>query len=559
LSSILGKAWLPAIAVLAVFAIFAFGSQVRTAEADVIDVDVVDATFVNSDAFCDESDASDISNYSSSSLSSATGPLRLEVGDTLAICIETDTDLAGDVVDLDSNDYGEFTDAICSDEDGDGDDFEVNDDQCDDVTGLGSDDVQIPCGDAGPLSDCEGDADLAGDADILVFWDCEDEAGLTEITISQTDGPTDADLTNDVVSFWVMCFGHPDFIDVTASHSTVEIVPAIGSSAHSEITIALSADGLPVDEDDIEIDVSVPKCAIEIGNDNPDSSPLSDNWPADSGVVVSYPTAGPNDDRTVIDNIWFHADWNNCTPGDVVVTVVVEVDDGADLVDTVTIKIVGPPAFITATAAPDRLICGEKSTITVKVTDAIGQNVSNNTPVELISNWGSVIAGTGATLGFPGPGPVNPLASSAAATYNGVAVAYLLTSNNHVGPYEVVAAAGGTVGFYNPWEPGGEENSDPWWYDYGSNGLDRHDYNSTNALLYSGAPITTQVTVTCSLPAAPVAPTVTAPTTGTGSITPPNTGDAGLASSSSNAMLFVIVGAAAFVLAGIASVSYARR
>ncbi len=52
---------------------------------------------------------------------------------------------------------------------------------------------------------------------------------------------------------------------------------------------------------------------------------------------------------------------------------------------------------------------------------------------------------------------------------------------------------------------------------------------------------------------------VTAPVTGTGSITPPNTGDAGLASSSSNAMLFVIVGAAAFVLAGIASVSYARR
>jgi hypothetical protein len=198
----------------------------------------------------------------------------------------------------------------------------------------------------------------------------------------------------------------------------------------------------------------------------------------------------------------------------------------------------------------------------VKVTDAIGQNVSNNTRVELISNWGSVIAGTGATLGFPGTGPVNPLASSAAATYNGVAIAYLLTSNNHVGSYEVVAATGGTVGFYNPWEPGGEDLSDPWWSDFdddGADGLDRHDYIETNALLYTSAPITTQVTVTCSLPAAPVAPTVTAPQTGTGSITPPNTGDAGLASSSSNAMLFVIVGAAAFVLAGIASVSYARR
>ena len=79
------------------------------------------------------------------------------------------------------------------------------------------------------------------------------------------------------------------------------------------------------------------------------------------------------------------------------------------------------------------------------VKDALQQNVSDNTRVELISNWGSVIAGTGATLGFPGTGPVNPLASSAAATYNGVAIAYLLTSNNHVGAYEVVAAAGGTI------------------------------------------------------------------------------------------------------------------
>ena len=63
-----------------------------------------------------------------------------------------------------------------------------------------------------------------------------------------------------------------------------------------------------------------------------------------------------------------------------VVTVVIEVEGGADLVRTVTINVVGPPAFITATAAPDRLICGEKSTITVTVKDALQQNVSDNTP-----------------------------------------------------------------------------------------------------------------------------------------------------------------------------------
>jgi hypothetical protein len=189
--------------------------------------------------------------------------------------------------------------------------------------------------------------------------------------------------------FTIFCQGEPDTVTVTASPSTVEIVPAIGSSAHSRVTVTISSGGLPVDES-TEVDISVPKCAIEIGGSDPDSAPLVDS--TDDGDN----TASTSDDEdNVSDNAagtastltaWFHADWNACTPGDVVVTVTVEVDDGADIVRTVTIKVVGPPAFITATAAPTSLICGEKSTITVKVTDAIGQNVSDNTPVELISN-----------------------------------------------------------------------------------------------------------------------------------------------------------------------------
>ena len=39
-----------------------------------------------------------------------------------------------------------------------------------------------------------------------------------------------------------------------------------------------------------------------------------------------------------MDDIWFHADCNKCTPGDVVVTVVIEVEGGADIVRTVTIN-----------------------------------------------------------------------------------------------------------------------------------------------------------------------------------------------------------------------------
>jgi hypothetical protein len=568
LSSILGKAWLPAVAALALFAAFAFGNQVRTAEADVVDVDLVIATFLNDDTACDETGPFNIPANNSES-----NPLDIADDEILALCLEVDSNATGSIISADSNDHGQFIAAICGDEDDDGDDFEIPDDNCENVAGIGTDDIEIVCGAAAIVapapaaidgfSDCDDNVDAPGVGDVMLAWICEeDEAAVTEILISQT-GDLDAEI---IQSLWVRCQVEPDTVTVTATPSTVEIVPAVGSSAHSRILITLSGDGMPVSED-TEVDISVPKCAIEIGSNNPDSSPLTDSTDdgdntataSDDEDNVSDVTSGPNAGKASQLVAWFHADWNNCTPGDVVVTVTVEVDDGADIVRTVTIKVVGPPAFITATAAPDRLICGEKSTITVTVKDALQQNVSDNTRVELISNWGSVIAGTGATLGFPGTGPVNPLASSAAATYNGVAIAYLLTSNNHVGAYEVVAATGGTVGFYNPWEPGGEELSDPYFNDFGTNGLDRHDYQQTNALLYGGAPITTQVTVTCSLPAAPVAPTVTAPVTGTGSITPPNTGDAGLASSSSNAMLFVIVGAAAFVLAGIASVSYARR
>jgi hypothetical protein len=549
LSSILGKAWLPAIAVLAVFAMFAIGSQTRSAEAEVVWVEIVEATFLNDDDDCDETFLDGVGDFDS-----AADAFVLGVGEQLAICINVDNNDAGSVVSADSDDYGNFVAAYCSDEDADGDDFEIPDDECADAVGLSSDDIEIACGGAGDgdtLSLCSNDS---SEEDILLFWECEDEAGTTSIEIGQSG---DGDPLETIV-FWVHCAAQPDTVTVTATPTTVEIIPQIGSVAHSEITVAISGDGLPVDLDDLEIDYTVPKCAIEVGNDSPDTSPLTDSVPDDDDFVYATPTSGPNADKLVISNVWFHADWNNCTPGDVVVTVVVEVDDGADIVRTVTIKVVGPPAFITATAAPDKLICGEKSTITVKVTDAIGQNVSDNTQVELISNWGSVIAGTGATLGFPGTGPVNPLASSAAATYNGVAIAYLLTSNNHVGAYEVVAAAGGTTGLWGV--PGSEFPT--WWeddeyYHPPISSQDIHPHTWYNDL-YTGAPITTQVTVTCSLPAAP-APTVTAPTTGTGSITPPNTGDAGLASSSSNGMLFVIVGAAAFVLAGIASVSYARR
>jgi hypothetical protein len=253
-----------------------------------------------------------------------------------------------------------------------------------------------------------------------------------------------------------------------------------------------------------------------------------------------------------------------------------------NLVLTGTVTVVGPPASVRVAASPTSLQCGEKATITATVTDSVGQNVSDHTRVELVSNYGSTIGGTGATLGFPGVGPTNPLSSSAAETFSGVATAFLLTSTEHVGPYEVVVATGGSTGGYL-------QNASILSFlgQYGANnasnvnGGTSGNFSATDAILaalrdnqpgvfgqvgnFSTAPVSAQVTVTCSLPvaAAPAAPVIpippiAAPRTGEG-IRPPNTGDAGLADHSGNSMALVLAGVAAFVLAGVATVKFARR
>jgi hypothetical protein len=227
-------------------------------------------------------------------------------------------------------------------------------------------------------------------------------------------------------------------------------------------------------------------------------------------------------------------------PGPANVTADIEIS-GPDIRASTVVTVVGPPAFITMTAAPSKLVCGEKATVLVTVTDAINQKVSDHTRVELVTNYGGVLGGTGATLAFPGVNPVGPLSSGAAETFGGVATAYLLTSSSHVGAYEVVAAAGGSnVGAYSvAWTWGSSSGT----------------YNG-NTGVFSTPVVSSQVTVTCTAGA----PAVTAPATGTGSISPPNTGDAGLAATSSgSAMLYVIFGAVAFVLAGLVSFGYARR
>ena len=81
----------------------------------------------------------------------------------------------------------------------------------------------------------------------------------------------------------------------------------------------------------------------------------------------------------------------------------------------------------------------------------------------------------------------------------------------------------------------------------------------------SGGGVAIQQTATynCTVPA-PAAPTVPALATGTGSgtgsITPPNTGDAGLAATNTgSSSLFVIAGAIALALAGFATFKFSRK
>jgi hypothetical protein len=211
-------------------------------------------------------------------------------------------------------------------------------------------------------------------------------------------------------------------------------------------------------------------------------------------------------------------------PGPVTVTARIEREDLPDLEATVTITVVGRVALITITASPTTLVCGEKSEIKVGAKDAVGHDVSDHTFVEVVTNFGGVLAGTGSSL--VSNQPVNPLSSTRAEIIKGTATAYLLTSNKHVGQYEVLAASS-----YSPL--------------------------SGEASLV--APVVAQVTVTCTK--GTPTPGVTAPSTGTGTITPPNTGDAGLAAPTSrdNATLYVIVAAIAFAIAGLASIRYARR
>jgi hypothetical protein len=354
----------------------------------------------------------------------------------------------------------------------------------------------------------------------------------------------------------IVCQGHVEAATISASPTTVEIIPAPGNQSYSRIVVTVTGDdGQRLDG--VEVDFRTDNCWF------------SEEVSALGGEDGSIRTRDElTDTDTTSDLIFVNADNDQLAagtaevtlqcypgtssglaalarPGPATITAIVDDDEEEDIVLTVVVTVVGPPASITVAASPTSLRCGEKSTITATVKDSIGQNVSDHTLVEMVTNLGGVLGGTGAVAA--GFGPVIPISSTVAETFGGVATAFLVTSEVTSGPYEVIVTAGGSLpvghgGDVNPTDSGVQEPS------FGEQGV------------FSTAPVSAQVTVTCTIPTpvAPVAPTITAPRTGTG-ITPPNTGDGGLAGSSSSWTLFALGGVAAFALAGLATLKFARR
>jgi hypothetical protein len=197
------------------------------------------------------------------------------------------------------------------------------------------------------------------------------------------------------------------------------------------------------------------------------------------------------------------------TPGVANITAIVA-RPGSDIVLSVDVAVVGPTAVsgLTVTLDPDEVECGEVIKATAKAVDSTGAPVSPGTEVLFTTDTSSGIVG-----GAEG-------AQGGLTTVSGEVSVLIATDPGNPGIHTVIAYVINAAG-----TPSAQASA----------------------------------TYECEGAVAPAAPTVAPPATGTGTITPPSTGDAGLATGSTSATLFVIAGAVAFILAGLASVRFARN
>jgi len=509
---------------------------------------------------------------------------------------------------------GFFDQPSCSNSDGDSTVGEWTDDRCINTTGEGTAQLEIPNGTTNNVNT------------VIARFSCAQlplATGLVfPITIQQDAGS---------FTFNVICKGEASATatTITATPATVEIIPARGNTSHSFIWMKIhDANGNPVFPGR-DVDFRTDRCAIETSGfgtsgqsgtapvlgtlgDGPSvlsfgsviamtgalnaASPGSYiNWefsaPAQTPVDLGgglFPFSplqdfGKTIDGYAINGVTPEASYAGAilscnpgqapgvTPGKANVTACVQVLNNLDVCVAVVVTVIGPPASITVAASPTSVTCGEKSTITATVVDSIGQPVSDHTRVELVTNLGGVIGGTGAVAGFAAN--VAPISSSVADTFGGVATAFLITSDVTSGPYEVIATSGGTTsgdfGIVNSATATSLSFNQLLTPIALPGTFGGYTFPQTTSYLggqFSTPPVSAQVTVNCALPVvvgvapAQPAPAISAPRTGTG-IIPPNTGDAGLlgSSSSSNWTFVALGGLIALTFAGLVTVKVARR
>jgi hypothetical protein len=372
----------------------------------------------------------------------------------------------------------------------------------------------------GPTGGCWADnPDYNGYNSEFIPRSCEDhwgfidfeciEAGTFHIDIESPDDTEEQGMTLKFI-----CGGQAERAEIAASPTTVETNP-VGTSKSSSIITVTVFDQFDDRLEHAEVTFTTDNCTF--GNTDPvGDNPVS---PAGGGTTVTtFSDTDTTSDTTFLANNPLEISAGtaevslNCATGKAGVAHVTAIvqREGSDIVLKVDVTVIGATAAsgLTLVLDPDEVECGEVIKATAKAVDSLGAPVSNGTLVFFTTDTSSGVVG-----GAEG-------AQGGVATSSGEASVLIATDPSNDGIHTVIAYTKDSFG---------------------------------------GVLAQTSATYECEGAVAPAAPTVAPPATGTGTITPPSTGDAGLASGSTSATLFVIAGAVAFILAGLASVRFARN
>ena len=313
------------------------------------------------------------------------------------------------------------------------------------------------------------------------------------------------------------CLGQPDTATISPESGTVETQPTgVAPNGLGTKTITVTVK----DQDGKRLDGA----EVTFTTDNCTFNGDSNTTPAGGGTTVTtYSDTDSTPDTNFVTNNPLEVSAGtaeavlNCTTpagkaGTANITAIVD-RPGSDIVLKSKITVVGPTAVtgLTLTLTPDDLECGETLLAVAEAVDSSGAAVSDGTVVYFTTDTSSGVVG-----GDEG-------AQGGVYTEGGTADVLIATDPGNPGVHTVIA------------------------YVINSAGTPKAQ---------------TSATYTCDAAVAPAAPTVAPPATGTGtgSITPPNTGDAGLATGGSpSTSLFVLAGAVVLFMAGLASVRFARN